>query len=86
MVPKLELNDVGFARQGCNVIKIICNYDISPDRSDLVDKPVVTRRLEQYKSLLNYFGQNRGDGCVRLPTPPPKCGVTCKIFIQPPPR
>ena len=55
VIPEFELDDIGFARQGGNVRKIVRRQHSRAGRLDHVDVAALARRLEQNERLLHNF-------------------------------
>ena len=66
VIPEFELDDVGIARQGGNVRKILRDQYPRAGRLDHFDVAAIARRLEQNERLLHNLGQDRAECCVRF--------------------
>src|SRR5262245_27979803 len=66
MIPELELDDVGLARQRGNLRKIFSDQHPGAGSFDLIDVASLARRLEQSEGLLHNLGQDRAECCVRF--------------------
>src|SRR5262245_26364607 len=66
MIPELELDDVGLARQRGNLHKIFSDQHLRTSCFDLIDVAAFARRFEQSEGLLHNLGQYRAECCVRF--------------------
>src|SRR5215510_7113035 len=66
MIPELELDDVGLARQRGNLRKTFSDHHARTGSLDLTDVAALARRLEQNEGPLHNLRQYRAEGCVRF--------------------
>ena len=87
MVPEFELDDVRLARQPRHLIEPVGDDDARAAGFDPLHIAALARLFEQKKVCSTAsFGSAALMAAWALPTPPPRCGVTCRTFIPPPRR